>query len=429
MGTNGTLLVDGRLLVVPPQAPGQVSAPLSLALSGVPKMPSTESPVPILVTITNQGAWLAKGAWLEVEHGSTATSVEPGTSVAPGITRYALGDLWGTTNLSRSFQVSTTGVHTFRVRVGSDTSDPDLSDNAAEWITEIPEEPLLYLQAGDISEGTALIARLTGPALKDLRVRFRVIPGTASAEDFESLEGDWLFFAGTTEAFASGAFVDQLGEGPETFRLEVVDPPLRVLVGAVDRVILDRTVPVLTTTRQSVPERDDGVRLVDVTASLSVAMPGPVEVGYELISGGATVGSDFLAGAGRLRFEPGERSHTLRVPVVGDRQWETNETVLVRWSAGPAVSVPLESVVVLIQNDDPAPPPTLEIVRRAADRLAVEFPSQPGMVYRLETKAALEDPTWRVQSGTLSGAGERLAFELFSTGGQVRFFRVSASAR
>ena len=136
----------------------------------------------------------------------------------------------------------------------------------------------------------------------------------------------------------------------------------------------------------------------DVTLSAAVAVPFTVPLTF---SGTATAGKDYTRPATSLRFEPGELTKTITVPLLDDNLIEGNETIIITLSepADPAVSrtAPFTATYTL-QSDELAAQITLNPVGQiAAVGAPVTF-----------TATATGNPTptleWRRNGLRISGA-------------------------
>jgi len=97
--------------------------------------------------------------------------------------------------------------------------------------------------------------------------------------------------------------------------------------------------PTVSIDDASVTEGNSGVVYAVFTVSLSVASSQVVTVRYATAGGSATPGRDFLASSGTLVFAPGIRAKAIRVPVIGDRLKESNETFTVNLSGAVNASL------------------------------------------------------------------------------------------
>ncbi|MDO9175785.1 MAG: Calx-beta domain-containing protein, partial [Actinomycetota bacterium] len=92
-----------------------------------------------------------------------------------------------------------------------------------------------------------------------------------------------------------------------------------------------------------------------VTVSLSEAAPTDTTIDWATANGSATAGADYTARSGKVTFLAGSTTATISIPLIGDGQWEANETFNVVLSNPVGLMIDDGTGVVTIQNDDAAP--------------------------------------------------------------------------
>ena len=115
--------------------------------------------------------------------------------------------------------------------------------------------------------------------------------------------------------------------------------------------------PKLTIDDVRVTEGNTDTRDLVFTAKLSASNSRTVTVGYATGGGSATATTDYTPKQGTATIAAGQRSATIRVPVVGDTAQEPDETVEVRLSNPVRATIADGLGVGTIANDDAAPPP------------------------------------------------------------------------
>ncbi len=98
----------------------------------------------------------------------------------------------------------------------------------------------------------------------------------------------------------------------------------------------------------------DGVEAA-FTVSLSESGNRPVTVTYQTAAGSATEGLDYQSAAGSVVFAPGETTHTVTVPVIGDLLDEPDETFTVELTSADAGNLADDQGLGTILDDDPPP--------------------------------------------------------------------------
>jgi Ca2+-binding RTX toxin-like protein len=122
------------------------------------------------------------------------------------------------------------------------------------------------------------------------------------------------------------------------------------------------TLPELTVSDATIMEGDAASTPAKVTVTLSEASDDEVSVSYTIVNGTAEADSDYAYvsdASGTLVFAPGETSKDVDFNILGDTEFEADETFTVELSA--SVNATIEDGVgrVTIVNDDtdPTPPP------------------------------------------------------------------------
>ena len=111
--------------------------------------------------------------------------------------------------------------------------------------------------------------------------------------------------------------------------------------------------PGLTIGDVSLKEGNSGTTVFAFTAKLSIASTQTVSVKLSTVDATAVAGQDYVATGGTLTFAPGETTQAIKVPVIGDQLFESDEAFLVVLSA-PANAVIVDGTAVgTIVNDDP----------------------------------------------------------------------------
>jgi hypothetical protein len=101
---------------------------------------------------------------------------------------------------------------------------------------------------------------------------------------------------------------------------------------------------------------------VDLVVTRSGGSSGAATVSYTLASGTATAGTDFDATAGSVVFLDGETAKTIRVAVVNDTLFESDETFTVTLTGTTAGTIGTATATGTIVNDDASPlPPSLAV--------------------------------------------------------------------
>ena len=222
---------------------------------------------------------------------------------------------------------------------------------------------------GDQGVGRVLsfIVRLDRPADGTVTVRYNTVDGTAKAgSDYDAAGGMVTFNAGervkTVEVLVRG---DQVTERNESLTLQLSD--LRstgtrgIAAGGLTGFgqILDDDPAKIFVSNAATTEANPGdERFLVFNVRLDHAVDRPVLLRYTTEGLTATAGLDFGPQSGVLRFEPGQRSKSVRIAVRGDFLVEGNELLNLRITdlatSGRNVTLNNEAGVGLIRDDDRA---------------------------------------------------------------------------
>jgi hypothetical protein len=202
----------------------------------------------------------------------------------------------------------------------------------------------------------AITVTRSGGGAGGVTVDYETSDGTARAGiDYTPASGTLTFDAGVTSLTFSVALTDTpVAEGDRTVRLSLRNPGGRAALGALRETvltILDDEVGVrFDAAGYSVAENGGG-------ATITVLRTGPpvgvASVTFSTGDGTAQAGADYAPTAGRLVFQPGDRSKTFRVPVREDALVEDAETILLVLSnpAGALLGSTNASVLTVLDND------------------------------------------------------------------------------
>lgn len=102
-----------------------------------------------------------------------------------------------------------------------------------------------------------------------------------------------------------------------------------------------------------VTEGTSGTRFVEVPVTLSAPAAKTVQVNFQTVAGSARAGSDFTAVSGTLSFAVGQTRQVIRVPIIGDRVPEFNESFEVVLQRARNATITDGRGSVLIQDSSP----------------------------------------------------------------------------
>lgn len=312
----------------------------------------------------------------------------------------------------------------------SDLPDPNPANNALEWRVHVPPPPVLVLDDAPITEGTgpsdlrSVNALLSSPASADRDQPFQVNPVSAQATDFAALTGVFRFRRGTTTSSFRLIQGDTLPERPETFLLELLLGPVALARTSVVLTLEDDDLPRLTPRGTSLQEGNQGITQAAVPVVLSDPADYPVEVHYQTRPGNATAGLDFQDVSGWLRFEPGQRTNHVFVPILGDVQFEATESLEIFLTSTPNILLTRPRAVVTLLNDDPAPAPSLALRQHESGMWQVHFDTVDAARYQLQVGDSLGDGGWEDFETPILGTGQPASFPIPASLAPPQFFRI-----
>ena len=197
--------------------------------------------------------------------------------------------------------------------------------------------PILSIADAAVQEGDTARFKVTlRPSSEEtVSVRYQTQDGTAvEGSDYTGASGTLTFTAGQTTGTIEVATVeDDEPEDEERFSVKLSDPSGATLedgTGAGTITDDDELSPPALSIADAAPVTEGGTAEFAVT--LSRASGQAVTVAFATADGTAKAGSDYTRTAGTLRFEPGDRSHTIQVPVLDDEILEQTEHFAVELS-------------------------------------------------------------------------------------------------
>lgn len=110
--------------------------------------------------------------------------------------------------------------------------------------------------------------------------------------------------------------------------------------------------PSLSIADASVVEGNSGTTTLPFAVTLSASTSRVVSVTYATSDGTATAPGDYAAATGTLTFQPGEKTKTIPVTVLGDTSLEPDETLSIALSAPVNARISKGSATGTIKNDD-----------------------------------------------------------------------------
>ena len=328
--------------VLEPDPPLGIVAGFTLTLS----KPSAEN---ILVTYaTSEGT-----ATSDVDYQSASRRVEiPAGETTQSISVGVLGDL--EVEADETFFVNLLQVT--NATIDDDQGVGTIIDNDLPSLT-IHDTSVLEGDAGTVE--MVFLVTLSEPSPQRVTVSYFTEDGgnAVAGSDYQAESGSVEFPPNSTsQEISITVFGDVILEPDENFTVVLTRPDNATLADRVgDGVILnDDAPPTLSIDDVSILEGDSGTTDAVFTVTLSAISGQPVTVSYATADGSATLANnDYQATSGSLRFAPGDPSQVIKVPVVGDTDFEPDETFLVNLSApGGATLADAQGVGTILNDDD-----------------------------------------------------------------------------
>lgn len=405
LGTNGCLVLGSSSWHVRPSLFGTPVTDLVLSVSNAPESAELDIPVPLTLSITNASVWVASGAALVLEPGPGLTVVDP-LPEAGGVLR--LGDLAGSTNITIHLLPTQAGYSSLTFYVTNSLNGVQPARNSITLGLQVLPPPVFQfddttvLESGYYSDAL-LRATLSRPAPTNMSAAFVVTPLSAQAGDFLFLSGEFVFTSGSITAYASIIAGNNIPELDKTARISFSSTNLTLARTNVLLTIANDDFPDLTVTNCIVT--DGGVGLTNAVLSLRLSSPAPFPVSglFQLLPGTATPGLDYLPRQGWVYFAPGTTSQSISVPVVDDDIYEPVETAFLVLMDAVNASMPSPNATLSIKSIPKRP--SLRLAAAGPGTLQIEFESESGATYQLQSRTNLVRDGWKIFVGPISGTG------------------------
>jgi hypothetical protein len=235
-----------------------------------------------------------------------------------------------------------------------------------------PVIPSVRVDDVSITEGNSgastaqFLITLSTPTTSAVTVNYWTASGTAlGGIDFSVASGILTFSPGeTSKVVAVPVTGDLVFEPSEVFSLNLSSPVNATIAksSATATILNDDTAvtPSVGIANASINEGNSGSKLANFAVALSTSSSQTVTVSYNTATGTAT-DNDFTAASGTLTFSPGQTSKTIAVPVIGDKEFEANETFRVLLTGVSGATLGTSEGTGTILNDDAAPLPGLSM--------------------------------------------------------------------
>ncbi|NER23880.1 MAG: hypothetical protein F6J96_24880 [Symploca sp. SIO1C2] len=229
--------------------------------------------------------------------------------------------------------------------IANDDSVPELSIND------------VTLTEGDSGTQNATFSvNLSAASGESITVEYSTADDTAIAGlDYTAQSGTIIFNPGETSQTISVPVIGEaIFEENETFIVNLDNPNNATVanaqgVGTIDN---DDSIPELSINNVTITEGDSGTLDATFTVSLSAASSELITVEYATANDTAIAGLDYTAQSGTIIFNPGETSQTITVPVIGETNFEENETFIVNLNNPNNAAIANAQGTGTIEDDD-----------------------------------------------------------------------------
>ncbi|MDT4966099.1 MAG: large repetitive protein [Acidobacteriota bacterium] len=254
-----------------------------------------------------------------------------------------------------------------------DAANANVAD-AQGWATIIDDDSIPSLSINDISiiEGNSgrktavFTVTLSSKSAQQVAVSYRAAAGTATADqDYQTVFGRMLFGPeGTSQTIFVDIFGDAVNEGNETFFMDLSDPSGATIArarGVCTIIDDDNSVLQLNQSSYTVGEAGGNVALLvtrtDATSTATVNYATsdtfPISQGCQTLNTGiASSRCDYATTIGTLRFEVGESSKTIFIPIVDDNLADGDEAFSITLSIPNGVSLGANSSATITITDN-----------------------------------------------------------------------------
>jgi fibro-slime domain-containing protein/uncharacterized repeat protein (TIGR01451 family) len=301
----------------------------------------------------------------------------------------------GTTTATFPVQVAGDALHenneTFLVNLSNPVHATIADGHGTVTITDDDAAPAMSVSNVTVKEGDSgtVTAELTVtlPAVSglDSSAPVATVDGTAKAgSDYVALSSTVTIPAGSLTAKVQ---VQVLGD-----RVDESDETFKVTVGAAEAVvtITDDDEAKIVADDIRVDEGNTGTKDALLPVRLTNPSDHTVTVGYATTAGTATEGTDYHRASGTLTFEPGEDRKTVKVQVIGDTLFETDETFHLDLSNAAGAPIQDGRGTATIVDDEACPSPNL-LANAGAETSSATIGQIPGWT-------AVQGTQWQTRS-------------------------------
>jgi hypothetical protein len=318
---------------------------------------------------------------------------------------------------------------TYTVNLSSPVNATIASGQGFGIISNDDFQPTVSIADVKVIEGNAgtvdavLKVSLTNASYQVITVGYTTVdgnsstPATTANSDYIAASGVLTFQPKETSQTITVQVVGDNKYEPDQDFAVLLFSPVGVTMGdgsATVTISNDDALPVISIGDAKVMEGDAGTVEAVFKVSLDRESDNPVQVGFQVNDGTATMAIDYNPSINTVNFPPKTTSQTVTVLVYGDTQYESDETFYLVMNL-PVGAIPGDGVGVgTISNDDPAPSISIDDVNMvegdfgttsmvftvslsgtSGDKITVDYQT-------LDGSATLANNDYVMTSGTLS---------------------------
>lgn len=432
MGRRGVLLRGDQERLISSPDPASRSTDLGVVATLLDPVWGTNQTLTLALTATNRSPWSAHGVTVTMIP-SNGLSLLDSVPDANGAHRLELGTLLRGSQRELKLVTRGAGPQSLQIEIEGQLPDSSPVDNTLQLTIDVPQPPVLLMADRNQFENTfagelPVVLQLSSPAPAAFIAVFRVQHITTDASDVTSPEIHFEFSPGSVRASASVVVPDDRVEDDEVLRLVFDSGPVRPTRPEMRITLRNDDVTVLRfgSTEIRRPEGQAGLQSIQVPIQLDPPSNLPVEIAYRVHPGTATSGTDFLAQAGVLTIEPGQRTGNVTVFARGDTLFEPTETIWVTIDEIRNASLASLQSSVVLTNDDPLPIPSVRLEPALEGALQFRFDSVSGAYYRLQSRTNLVQGTWLNVGNGQWGTGAELSIPVPESPAEREWFRLIA---
>jgi predicted outer membrane repeat protein len=299
----------------------------------------------------------------------TANAADSDYNSTPGIITFNPGETSKTLSIGvvvgdNKFETD----ETFSVNLSGATNATITDSLGVATIINDDSQPTISISDVSVSEGNTgtttnanFIVTLSNASYQQITVNYNTSDGTAQVgdSDYNSASGTITFNPGeTSKVISIGVIGDNKAETSETFSVNLLGATNSTITDilGVATIIDDDNQPTISISDVSVSEGNTGTTNANFTISLSNPSSQQVTVNYNTSDGTAQVGdADYNSATGTIIFAAGETSKVISIGVIGDNNFETDETFSVNLLGATNGTIADNLGVATIINDDNQP--------------------------------------------------------------------------